>query len=118
MSVASALAGDEAFQQLQYPGDSGAKLSHLMSMAVQSALIHLQLAVGSFNKGIDPAFDSGDQFRLHHHMFFQLGEPFFSSQSHSCRKRKMNSVLAIATPANRYYTPLTSRPQKQKNVSA
>jgi hypothetical protein len=109
-SVASALAGDKPFQQLQHAGNSGAKHSHLMGMAVQLALIRGELAVCSFNKGIDPALKSADQLRLHQQVLFQLGEPFFSSHSPSDWIVKMNSVSAIASPANRYYTlhPVTS----------
>lgn len=83
MSVASALAGDKPFKQIQDPGNSDAKLGHLMGMAVQLALIQLQSAVRPLNKGIDPALDSGDKFRLHDHMLFQFGKPLFGSHSPS-----------------------------------
>ena len=48
MSVASALAGDKPFKQIQDPGNSDAKLGHLMGMAVQTALTQLQSGGPSF----------------------------------------------------------------------
>jgi len=108
MSVASALAGDKPFQQLQYSGNSHAKLSHLIGVHVQPAFVQLQLAVCSFNEGIDPAFDSTDQLRLHDHVVFQLGEPFFDCHIPSLWTPNMISVSAIATSAHLYYTSAAS----------
>ena len=84
MSVASALAGDKPFKQIQDPGNSDARLQAIYGHGCPRRLSPISIwAVCPFNKCIDPALDSGDKFRLHDHMLFQFGKPLFGSHSPS-----------------------------------